>query len=80
MNDERELLFGWASIGAFGWASIKEEGAPIDPLEAIMWTGPGATPKWFMTQCHAFFDYRRSKGDSEDDLRKHLYYLPSKGE
>jgi len=62
----------------FGLASVKEEGCPIDPQDAVMFNGPGATDKWFERQQHAFFNYRRSCGDTEEELMQHPFYLPRK--
>lgn len=63
---------------SFGLATLKEEGAPVDPREAVMCTGPGATEAWFEKQCRAFFDYRRKKGDTEEELQRHPYYRSNK--
>ena len=58
----------------FGLASVKEEGAPLDPFDALLCTGPGATPEWFARQCNAWFSYQRTKGISEEQLATHPYY------
>ena len=60
----------------FGLASIRGEGCPIDPIDAIEFTGPGATPEWFKRQQHAFFEHRRARGDTEEELMRHPFYLP----
>jgi hypothetical protein len=62
------------SFYGFGMTTAKEEGAPIDPLEALLFTGPGATPTWFANQCEAWFKHQRSKGVSEEILKQHPYY------
>ena len=58
----------------FGLATIKEESAPLDPLDALEFTGPGATDAWFSRQCEAWLDYQRKKGVSEAELATHPYY------
>jgi hypothetical protein len=62
---------------AFG-PPLKEEGAPIDPIEAVMFTGPRAMEGWFKRQCHAYFDYKREQGYTEEELKQHPHYIPEK--
>ena len=64
----------------FGFAAIKAEGQPLDPIDAVMFTGPGATDEWFKRQQHAFFNNRRKCGDSEEQLMKHPFYLPAENQ
>lgn len=59
-----------------GLASLRAEGDPLDPIDAAEFSGPGATPEWFERQCHAFFDWRRSCGEPEEQLMQHPFYLP----
>lgn len=59
----------------FGMATLREEGAPLDPLDAMMYTGPGATKQWFANQCEAWFKHQREKGVEEEVLRQHPYYV-----
>lgn len=63
---------------SFGLASVKEEGTPIDPYSAMQYTGPGAAPEWFKRQCVAYFNHRRSRGDTEESLLEQYgeYYIP----
>lgn len=60
----------------FDFCPIREEGAPLDPIDAAMFTGPGATDEWFEKQRKAFFEHRRANGDKEEDLMRHPYYMP----
>lgn len=62
----------------FGLATIKQEGTPLNPYDAIMFDGPGATDEWFKRQCKAYFNFRRLEGATERELQVEFpeYYLP----
>lgn len=57
----------------FGLALPKAEGAPVNPLDALSYTGPGATPAWFNRQCEAWTAWARETSNlSEDSIKKIL--------